>query len=519
MRRILFIHLPRFAMETFHRSRQAARSSSTGAPDEATALVESGPKGLRITAVNGAAAQNGVRIGQALTDAKAVCPALLTFPAEPEADRAALLDLARWCDRYSPLVAPVFPDGIAIDITGCAHLFGGEEGLVRDIVTRLRHIGFSARPGLADTLGAAVAVASWSGARDIRSRIVPEGKIAGWTAPLPVEALRLAGSTGLLLRRLGLKTVGDVAVIPRAALARRFRSAETAQDVLRRIDQLAGAEAEPIEPLRPPAVWRAHLNFAEPLLDALAIAEVLDHLVTKVACGLEADGKGARIMTLRACRTDGTTRSLEVRLSRPSRAVPHIRRLFVERLEQIDPGYGIDALILTVDGAQALAPVAETLDHTLDSRGEGIAVLVDRLMNRLGPERIWRAELVESHIPERAERFVPAAAAVAEASPMPISAPRPFRLLEEPEEITATAEVPDGPPRQFVWRRVNRRVVRASGPERIAPEWWRLEETGMVRDYYAVEDTEGRRYWLFRAGLYRDPSDRPPRWFVHGLFA
>jgi protein ImuB len=516
MRRILFIHLPRFAIENFRRSRQypAARQG------EAVALVESGAKGLHVAAVNMTAAQKGVRSGQALTDARAICPGLMTFPADPQGDRAALLALARWCDRYSPYVAPVFPDGIVLDITGCAHLFGGEAGLVRDAVARLRDIGFSAHPGLADTPGAAAAIAGWSGARDIAGRILPEGGIAAGVAALPVEALRLSAETCLLLRRLGLKTIGQLAAIPRAALARRFRSPETAEDVQRRLDQLSGSQAEPIEPLRAPAACRAHLNFAEPLLDALAIADILDHLLVKVTCGLEAAGKGARALTLSACRTDGTTAGLEVRLSRPSRSVPHIRRLFAERLEQIDPGFGIDALILTVDAAQVLAAVAETLDNTLDRQSEGVAVLVDRLMNRLGPERIWRAEPVGSHLPERAERFVPAAAAaMAEPVSHRYPAPRPFRLLDEPEEITATAEVPDGPPRQFVWRRVNRRVVRATGPERIGPEWWRLDEPGAERDYYAVEDTEGRRYWLFRAGLYRESTQVMPRWFMHGLFA
>jgi len=499
------------------------------------ALLEGGAKGLRVTALNAAAAEKGVRPGQALTDARAICPGLLTFPADPEGDRAALLGLARWCDRYSPYVAPVFspgsgpegngpegngPAGIALDITGCAHLFGGEAGLMRDAVRRLRRIGFSAHPGLADTPGAAAAIAGWSGARDIAGRILPEGGIAAGTALLPVEALRLSPETCLLLGRLGLKRIGEVAAVPRSALARRFRSAEIAGDVQRRLDQFSGAEAEPIEPLRPQVACRAHLNFAEPLIDALAIGDVLDHLLVKVACGLEAEGKGARALTLNACRTDGTVVGLEVRLSRPSRSVSHIRRLFADRLEQIDPGYGIDALILSVDAAQELSYAAETLERSLDRQAEGVAILVDRLMNRLGPERIWRAAPVESHIPERAERFVPAAAAVAaEAASPRRAAPRPFRLLEEPEEITATAEVPDGPPRQFVWRRVNRRVARATGPERIAPEWWRLGEAAIERDYYAVEDTEGRRYWLFRAGHYRADGKAMPRWFMHGLFA
>lgn len=516
MRRILFIHFPRLAIENFLRSRHfpAARQG------EAVALVEGGAKGLRVTALNAAAAEKGVRPGRALTDARAICPGLLTFPADPEGDRAALLGIARWCDRYSPYVAPSYPNGIVLDITGCAHLFGGEAGLVRDAVRRLRRIGFSAHPGLADTPGAAAAIAGWSGARDIAGRIVPQGGIAAATALLPVEALRLSPQTCLLLGRLGLKRIADVAVLPRSALARRFRSAEIAGDVQRRLDQLSGAEAEPIEPLRPQVACRAHLNFAEPFIDALAIGTILDDLLVKVACGLEAEGKGARALTLNACRTDGTVVGLEVRLSRPSRSVAHIRRLFADRLEQIDPGYGIDALILCVDAAQELSYMAETLERSLDRQAEGVAILVDRLMNRLGPERIWRAAPVESHIPERAERFVPAAAA---AAPQAVShryaAPRPFRLLEEPEEITATAEVPDGPPRQFVWRRVNRRVARATGPERIAPEWWRLGEAAVERDYYAVEDTEGRRYWLFRAGHYRADGKAMPRWFMHGLFA
>lgn len=477
-------------------------------------------KGIRITALSKAAASQSLRIGQALNDARTICPDLAAHTADATGTRQSLLSLAQWCDRYSPSVAVCNPEGIMIDTTGCAHLFGGEAGLMEDIFQRLSRMGLTVRSGLADTQLGARAIALYGGPARLEDQIIATGTIASATGSLPVDALDLSESTIILLRRLGLKTIRSVAAIPRSALAQRFRSKQAIGDICLRLDQLHGARAQAFQPLKPDTPYRARMAYSEPILDIVSIEYGLNYLLQDMARQLERGGVGARAMSLTACRVDGSARTISVGLSRPQRDPAHVHRLLKERLEQLDPGEGIDTLVLSADSAQVLDIRQSNLDGTRVQQAEEIASLVDRLTNRLGADNIHRTAPVESHIPERALKATPA-----------IGQPqwpkhanmreRPFRLLAHPEAIRAIAEVPDGPPLQFVWRRVVRKVVRARGPERIAPEWWLEGSIGEeVRDYYEVEDIKGHRYWLYRAGLYQDPERKgPPLWFMHGLFA
>ncbi len=480
-------------------------------------LVETGNKGVRIRAVSTGAMSAGARVGQALNDARAICPQLESHAAEPQLDAQSLKSLAQWCDRYSPLVALMQPNGIIIDVTGCAHLFGGEAALMADVAVRLKRMGLSVCTGLADTVAAARAVAFY-GSGKAAGRIIPVGEIPAAVNALPVEALFLCDDTIVLLKRLGLKTIGSVAAIPRPALARRFRSKQVMGDICLKLDHLYGKSTQVFEPLKPAPSYRSRIGYSEPVLDIVSIEHGLDYLLKDMAHQLERDGLGIRAITLSACRVDGSVRALTVRLSTAQREPAHIARLFKQRLEQIDPGEGVDSLVLGADSVQSLNPHQVNLDGTHTQKGEEIAALIDRLANRLGDTNIYRSQPRSSHIPERAQTAV-----VATAYPCwtQQTLERPFRLLLRPEVITAIAEVPDGPPLQFVWRRVHRQVVRARGPERIAPEWWLEGSAGEeVRDYYEVEDTQGHRYWLYRAGLYQDPVRKgPPLWFVHGLFA
>ena len=480
-------------------------------------LVETGSKGVRISAVSTGAMSEGIKVGQALNDARAICPQLESHAAGPQLDAQSLKSLAQWCDRYSPLVATVPRDGIIIDTTGCVHLFGGEVALMADVALRLKRMGLSASTGLADTVAAARAMAFYGGGEAAR-RIIPVGEIPAAVNALPVEALFLCADTIVLLKRLGLKTIGSVAAIPRHALARRFRSKQAMGDICLSLDHLYGKSAEVFEPLKPVPSYRSRIGYSEPVLDIVSIEHGLGYLLKDMAYQLERDGLGIRTITLSACRVDGSVRTLTVRLSTAQRKPEHIARLFKQRLEQIDPGEGVDGLVLSADSTQRLTPHQVNLDGKHNQKGEEITALIDRLANRLGDINIYRSSPRSSHIPERAQTAV---AATACPSWPPQTLERPFRLLPRPEIITAIAEVPDGPPLQFVWRRVHRQVVRARGPERIAPEWWLEGSAGEeVRDYYEVEDVQGHRYWLYRAGLYQDPARKgPPLWFCHGLFA
>ncbi len=472
---------------------------------------------MRISAASAGAMSQGIAVGQALNDARAICPQLEVHGAEPQMVAQSLKSLAQWCDRYSPLVALMPPNSIAIDITGCAHLFGGEAALMADVIERLKRMGLSICTGLADTVAAARAVAFY-GDSDAAGRIIPAGEILATVNNLPVEALFLCADTIVMLKRLGLKTIGSVAAIPRHALARRFRSKQAISDICLRLDHLYGKSAQVFEPLKPAPTYRSRIGYSEPVLDSVSIEHGLGYLLEDMAHQLERDGLGIRAVTLSACRVDGSVRALTVRLSAAQREPAHIARLFKQRLEQIDPGEGVDSLVLCADSVQDLNPHQVNLDGTHHRKGEEIAGLIDRLANRLGDTNIYCSSPRSSHIPERAQAAVVATAQPCWPQQMP---ERPFRLLSRPEIITAIAEVPDGPPLQFVWRRVRRQVARARGPERIAPEWWLEGSAGEeVRDYYEVEDVQGHRYWLYRAGLYQDPARKgPPLWFVHGLFA
>ena len=480
------------------------------------------PRGIRITAVNAAAHKAGAYAGQALNDARANCPHVVTENADSEADQAMLFRLANAAMRYSPIVALDGDHGLLLDITGCAQLFGGEEALLIDCQNRLAAIGFSASLGLAPTPLAARALARFGSGSDI----LEDGAINALDA-FPVEALGLDATRNLLLKRLGLKRIGDVKSIPRAALERRFRSKEEAFSVRLALDRLSGDVTEAVNAIHPPEPYRFSLNLAEPLLDPVGVGMALDQLLVKAHHRLEIDGFGARAFHLTAFRADGGTSQISVKLSEPARDVARIARLFSPHLPEIDCGHGVDAFVLAarfvepVTATQASIAGPDEAAHFCD----GLAPLIDTLTNRLGPGHVFAFAPRESHVPERAQRRVAAISAsnLAEdwsawAEARTGSAPRPFRLFERAEPVDVMASVPDGPPVRFTWRRVTHKIIRATGPERIAPEWWRAGAEGIaVRDYYAVENEAGRRFWLYRAGAY--DAAEPPRWYVHGVFA
>ena len=483
---------------------------------------------LRIEAVNASAEEAGIAPAMALADGRAILPALETAPADENADTSALARLAGWCVRYSPWAAidPVRTAGdgsLWLDVSGCAHLFDGERALLDDLLRRLGDAGYAARAGLAETPGAAWAVARF--APDAITIVAP-GETRAALAALPVAALRLEAETAAGLGALGLRRIGDLLELPRAALAARFGNAVAGQ-----LDAALGRAPEPISPLPPAATHFARLAFAEPV----ALTDDLDRAVRRLAdtlcAGLEAAGHGARRLVLTLFEPDGGFHRIEIGAGRPSRDPGHLARLFGPRLDGVTAEFGIEAMTLA-------APDTETLDERQpdlagDNVGDGAgdddeSRLIDRLANRLGAAHVIRFAARESHIPERAQRVVPAmetssgeAGQAGRASGKAAwpTGRRPLRLLAHPEAIEATAPVPDDPPVMFRWRRVLHRIARADGPERITPEWWRDADTrdGVdLRDYYRVEDTDGRRFWLYRQGLYR--ADAPASWFLHGIF-
>jgi len=521
------------------------------------ALVEKGAHGLRISAVNAVAAAAGVAVGSALPDVRAALPSLAVRPAEVVRDREALLALAGWLTRYGPASNVDGADGMWVDVSGVPHLFGGEWHLCADLASRLGHLGLTARIALADTLGAAHALARFASLSPARPWVIaPPGETSAALALLPVAALRLTPEATRLLVRLGLKRIDQLYGLPRAALAARFRElrkrdARQAADVaaatlLLRLDQALGIVREPRSPLVPPPEALSRLAFAEPLLTTEGVEQTLEHLAAMLAAKLEGQGLGARRFRLALYRTDGTVAEAVVGTSRPSRDPRHVRRLMAERLAALDAGFGIDVATLEAGRLEPLSARQIDLETTAEP-GRDVGTLVDRLASRLGVGhvRIWSPGA--SHIPERAETWRAAIDAQREAAthaspPSPrVCLRRPPLLLWPPEPISVIAEIPEGAPQHFVWRRLARRIVKSEGPERIAPEWWRhIGGAGRppgTRDYYRLEDATGARYWVFREGLYDgledapetepesesgdigpDETDQAPRWFVHGVF-
>jgi protein ImuB len=467
------------------------------------ALVESGPRGLRVVAVNTMAKNFGLSIGQRLADARAAVPDLLSEIHEPSEDKNSLLGLCRWMERYSPWVSPDMPDGILLDVTGVPHLFGGEAAMLAEMKSRLENYGFSSRMGLAETIGAAWALARYSeGTSSVAS-----------LNTLPIEALRIDAEAAKILRRLGLKTIGSLIAIPRASLARRFRGERIHENVLTRLDEALGLRDEPLNPLNPPSSFMAHRAVMEPLISTEGLEHLLGQLVSELCRDLEKQGQGALRLILKLFRCDGSRINLPAGLSAPSHDPLHIERILRPRLETVDAGFGIDAM--TLEAREVTSVKAQQYGFMEDTTAADFNRLNDRVTNR-HEAMIESLIPVESYIPERAEKK---SATRSQKPTAPTTKLRPMLIFERAEPTVVLASVPDGPPMRFTWRKVTRRVLKSQGPERVAPEWWQLTHSERPRDYYMIEDEQGRRYWLYREGLYGETGEAQPTWFVHGLSA
>ena len=468
----------------------------------------------RVSAVSLEAARLGLRVGQKATDALALVPELVTAEAEPEADAAALTALADWCVRFSPAVAMDAPDGLFLDVTGVDHLWGGEAAMLADFRGRLAANALPFRCAIADTPGAAWALAHYGE----EGMIAPPGEQGSLLAPLPPAALRLSTETWAQIERLGLRQAGQLMAIPRGPFGRRF-----GRGALSRLDQALGREREALTFRRPPSPWFARLAFAEPISAPEDMARVTADVAAKLCARLETEGQGARRFEVAFHRVDGRALPLEIGLSLPGRDPARIAKLFAPRLETVDPGFGIEVVTIRAEAVEPISGRQARLDKAREATvEEGLGPLVDRLTNRLGEERVWRAAPVESHVPELAAGRARPLAKPTEARAWDRETPRPARLFRRPEPVEAVmALTPDDPPTQFRWRGQTHRVRRAEGPERIGEEWWKGAiddvEVAHVRDYYRVEDADGGRFWLFRAGLYGDPA-APPQWWMHGVF-
>jgi protein ImuB len=472
-------------------------------------LVGTDGRRLVVIAADKAAQRAGVRRGMPATKAQVLVPSLLVEKADPAGDANALDRLAFWALRYSPVAAADPPDGIVIDIDGASHLFGGEQVLVADVASRLGAAGFDARLAVADCLGAAHAVArhGWD-----PISVVERGRCRGAVHTLPLTCLRLESETVAALFALGFETVGALVAQPRAPLVLRF-----GRELGRRLDQIVGLVAEPIEPVRPDDVVEVRQSFAEPIGSAETIKKYIAKLVGRLGLELEGRGLGARRLDLLCHRVDAHFEAVRVGTAMPVRDTKRLARLLNDKVEAIDPGYGIEIMTLAATLAEPLE-AKQQRSSLIDDALPDVSDLVDVLSNRIGADRLYRMEPVASDVPERSVKRVPASAPDNQET-WPAKWPRPARLLAKPEAIDTVALLPDHPPASFTWRGIRRRVRRADGPERVFGEWWKRDaELAAVRDYFRVEDEAGERYWIYRAGDGKDASTGSQRWFLHGIF-
>ncbi|MFC0342531.1 DUF6504 family protein, partial [Paracoccus niistensis] len=441
--------------------------------------------------------------------AQALVPGLVVVPADPAADAASLERLAVWVmQRLSPVVAADPPDGLVLDTTGADHLQGGEAAMLEALVGRLVMSGVAARAAVADTWGAAHALARHGAAPTL---VAAPGAAEVALAPLPLRALRLPPATVAGLHTLGFTRIGDLLGQPRAPLTRRF-----GPGLWRRIDQALGTAAEPIEPVRPDGLVEVRRVFAEPIAAAETIARYIGKLVVALCAQMEERGLGVRRLDLLCHRIDNQVQTVRIGLARPVRDPQPLTRLLCARIETIDPGYGIEIMVLAATLAEPLE--ARQAASLLEAPAPDLAGLIDTLANRVGAGAVYRIVAVPSDVPERSVRRIPALAEDA-GDGWPSHWPRPARLLPRPEPIETLALLPDHPPAWFAWKGVRRRVRRADGPERIFGEWWtRDAERTAVRDYFRVEDDAGERYWIYRAGDGEDAATGSHRWFLHGIF-
>ncbi|MCP4933590.1 MAG: hypothetical protein GY927_05155 [bacterium] len=528
-KRFVSLFLPHFAIENHERQPEGHKRQN--AP---FALVDLISKGQRLWAVDEAARKQGLVRNMALSDALALCPSLATKQAAPQKDVRRLLQLASWCERYSPLSNVHDDNSLWIDVTGSTHLFAGEQGLLAAISKDFRQQGYTVKLALAGSFAAAFALSHFVFDDKAKAPIIPSQssftQLQHYLYSLPVTALRLHENTCSLLHRLGLMTLGQLMDLPRESLKRRFPSPDQARSVLFRLDQILELRDEPLAPLTPPVLFSSRLRFAQALFSKHGLERALTRLLDDVTWQLERQNQGARSLTFSLWRSDGSTSHIAIGTAQPCRDKAHLFNLFKEKISRIEPGFGIDVIALFVAKAEPLSVKQISLQSRQKSdRSRSPFVLIDRLRNHLGAQKIGYLQALPSHIPERAQSLttssppqtMPPLHAASPASPSVIY-DRPFLLLNPPESIDVLAPLPDDPPLSFTWRRVTRKVITSNGPERLTREWWRElgQKPSRPRDYYKVSTREGGTFWLYRNGLYQGSEEcrSPPQWFIHGFF-
>ena len=461
---------------------------------------------MMITAANKLAQQQGATTGMVVADARAIIPSLQVFDDKPDLPGKLLNQLAEYCIRFTPFVAIDGGDGLILDVTGCSHLWGGDDLYITAISKRLKTFGYTNRIAVADTIGVAWAVARFAK----ESFVIKSGQNTDAILTLPPSALRLETDTVERLNKLGLRQIKDFIFMPRTVLRRRF-----GQHFITRLNQALGNEEEIVQPVLPVEPWQERLPCLEPIVTLTGIEIALQRLLDTLCNQLKQKEKGLRLACFKCYRADGKIMKIEIGTNRPSNNVIHLFKLFEIKLSSIEPAEGIELFILEAPKVEDHSPVQEQLWENIGGLdNNGLSELLDRLAGKMGDGLIHRYLPDEHYLPERS---IKEATTLQEklSTTWKVDRPRPLQLLSIPERIEVTAPVPDYPPMLFRYKGKLHKIIKADGPERIEQEWWLHE--GRHRDYYYAEDDNGYRYWLFRSGHY--DSGKSYAWFIHGFFA
>lgn len=466
-------------------------------------LTESNHGKLIITASNSNAEKKGIRIGTSLADARAIIPDLIALEHKPLLINRVLNRLADWCIRFTPTVTTDPPNGLILDASGCSHLWGSDTIYIETISMKLTTRGYGVRVAMADTIGAAWAIARFSS--DIR--VIPEGKHLEALMPLPTQALRLEPEVIERLYKLGLHQIQQILNIPRPSLRKRF-----GQHLPQQLDKALGNEMEWIEPLQQVEPYQERLPSIEPIVTETGIRIALHQLIDLLCTRLQQEQKGLRTATFKGYRVDGKVEHIEIVTSRPSNNVKHLSKLFELKLSTIEPAWGIELFVLEAGRVEDHHAQQETMwAPPTGVEDQRITELVDKIAGKMGMNTIHRYAPAEHHWPERS--FTGTSLHEKLLTTWPEHKLRPLQLLSTPQRIEVTAPIPDYPPMLFRHQGKIHTIIKADGPERIEQEWW-LQQ-GQHRDYYYVEDESGNRYWLFRLGHYQD---KMYHWYLHGFF-
>ncbi|MBB3747199.1 protein ImuB [Rhizobium sp. BK591] len=504
MPRVVSIYLPDLPIERVRRMDQKAELS----PDRPLVLIARSGSKRWIEAADTKAREAGIRVGMPAAKAQAIVHGLQFVDADPSADAEALERIALWAlTQYSPIVAVDGTDGIVMDTEGADHLQGGELPMLTGIVNRFRARGLTVHAAITDTWGAAHACARATRREVV---IIPPGETARAVERLPISRLRLSAEIVASLRTLGFKTIGELSATPRAPLALRF-----GPEIGRRLDQMFGQKSEPIDPIRAPDWIEVVRAFAEPIGAAETIDKYVGRLIVRLVAELQRKGLGVRRTDLIVEKVDGSRQAIRAGTAKPARDVAWLTKLFRDRTEKIEPGFGIEKLTLVAVMTEPLGE--EQRSSLVDGKDQDITPLIDTFGNR--GQRVYRIAPVASDVPERSVRRIAAAAPDVTESWVH-HWPRPVRLMARPEPIDVIALLPDHPPVSVTWRGKRRRIKRADGPERIFGEWWtKNSEFDAVRDYFVIEDESGERLWIYRSGDGVYAATGSHRWFCHGIFA